>query len=276
MSCCSLYTDRTQTPTWNEQTKQLQEARERIACLEAQQARLEAAADQGEAERGYLAAERRLVTAQLRRLGLLLVAQRAAPAAEADSDAAAAASAARAESKAAEAQAEEAWARLPAGSRLRVLGGPAERLREVRGVGREAAQLLAERQARLAEAQQDAAAADRRARASEARCARLAARLRAVAEAAAAHAAEVEGRCAAAGRERDAAGEREAQLQRSVERMVSGLMENNCQAVSSLSLSLFCDAPRPHAQSHNSQNRAGRGPRGRRAGVAAAPVRGGL
>jgi hypothetical protein len=207
---------------------QLQEAKERAACLEAHRGRLEAAAALAHAEGAYLAAERQLVLAQLRRLSLLLASQvRAADAdPNADNDAAAgAAEAARAEAKAAEAAAVGAWCALPRESGLRALGGPPERLREVRALGRGLGRLLAAHRREVLDCEQRADTAEAQLEASEGRCRQLVGRLRAVAKAAGAHAAEAEARAVEAAQERDAAQEREAWLQARLEAVVRAARE---------------------------------------------------
>ncbi|GBF96645.1 hypothetical protein Rsub_09278 [Raphidocelis subcapitata] len=210
---------------------ELQEARERAARLEAQCARMEAAVQWGELERRYLEAERALATAQCRRLTVMLACQACSggpaggdaggeAAAAAPATAAGSAEAARREVEAAKARATDAWAALPPSSALRALGGPQDRLREVRNLGREVVRLL---EAHRRDSEQLGTRASQAARAhaaAEARCARLASRLRSVAKAASVHAGEAEAGVRAAEAERDAAREREARLQRRLELLV--------------------------------------------------------
>jgi colicin import membrane protein len=224
---------------------QVQQAKDRAACLEAQSARLAAAAEVHELERAYLVAERRLMAAQARRLRLTLAARAseahspAAPAAgigaapagdggsagPAATTAAAAAAAARQEAREAEARAADAWSRLPARCALRALSGPRESCRELRVLAQEVAQVIAAQQSGRAEAEARACAAEQRATAAEARQHRLSARLKSVAKVAAARAAE-----AKAGGEEAAAAltdahEQQERLEQQLEEMVRAAWE---------------------------------------------------
>jgi hypothetical protein len=191
-----------------------------VTALEAQRARLQADAALAQAEGAYLAAEQRLVLSQVRRLSLML-ASRASAESVADSGASwGGDSAARDEAKEAQAAAAVAWALLPAASGLRALGGLPERLREVRGLAREVARLLAAQQREAQEHERRAHEAERRLEASKGRCRQLLAQLREVADKAGVCTARAEARVAEAARARDAAQEQEAQLRLRLDALV--------------------------------------------------------
>jgi hypothetical protein len=220
----------------------LQEARDRAGSLEAQCARLTAAIEEQQLERSYLVAERQLVGTHVRRLALMLRSYGAqglsgnggssTSAVDAYDELAdeecrdpaevSAAAATRAHPRPAEAHAAEAWARLPASSLLRGLGGPLDGWRDVRALGREAARALSAQKRDLSEADRRASEAEARVRSFEARYERLAGRLKAVAKAAAAQAAQAEVGGREAARAREAVRQREAALQRRLDEMVGG------------------------------------------------------